>query len=128
MDQKTKLNQNQWRLPFGFLAGPILWALQILVGYGIDSLACTTGNKLPVYLTIALSGLIVLAAAVLAYQAWSSKSDSSFLMATNQAQESALFWSVSGLVISVLFFILILATVITALFLSPCPIITMPLP
>jgi hypothetical protein len=87
-DKKTLNDKDKWRLPFGFLAGPVLWGLQILVGYGLVTVSCTTGNKLPVYLTIALSGLIVLG----------------------------------------LFFLLILATVITAFFLSPCPVITMPLP
>src|ERR1041385_7368463 len=127
-DQKTSNTQNKWRLPFGFLAGPVLWGLQILVGYGLVTVSCTTGNKLPVYLTISLSGLIVLAAAVVTYQAWKSQADDSLLMTTNQAQESALFWTISGFVMSLLFFILILVTVITAFFLSPCPIITMPLP
>jgi hypothetical protein len=127
-DPNIPTQQNKWRLPFGFLAGPILWGLQILVGYGLDTLACTTGNKLPVYLTIALSGLIVLMAAIITYQAWRSEADDSLLMTTNQAEESTRFWSVSGFVISLLFFILILVTAITALFLSPCPIITMPFP
>ena len=126
--QKTLNEENKWRLPFGFFAGPVLWGLQILVGYGLVTISCTTGNKSPVYLTIGLSGLIVLAAAVVTYQAWRSQADDSLLMTTNQAQESAMFWSTSGFVLSLLFFVLILVTVITAFFLSPCPIITMPLP
>ena len=124
----TLNDQNKWGLPFGFFAGPVLWGLQILVGYGLVTVSCTSGNKLPVYLTIALSGLIVLAAAVVSYQAWRSQADDSLLMTTNQAQESTMFWTISGFVMSLLFFILILVTVITAFFLSPCPIITMPLP
>ncbi len=126
--QKTLNHENKWRLPFGFFAGPILWGLQILVGYGLVTVSCTTGNKLPVYITIGLSGLIVLAAAIVTYQAWKSQADDSLLVTTNQAQESVMFWSISGFVLSLLFFILILVTVIAAFFLSPCPIITMPLP
>ena len=126
--QKTLNDDNKWRLPFGFFAGPVLWGLQILVGYGLVTVSCRTGNKLPVYLTIALSGLIVLAAAAVTYQAWKFQSGNSLLMTTNEAQESAMFWTISGFVISLLFFILILVTVMTAFFLSPCPTITMPLP
>ena len=129
MPSKQTLNdKDKWRLPFGLLAGPVLWGLQTLVGYGLVTVSCTTGNKLPIYLTIGLSGLIVLAAAVMTYRAWNSNADDSLLMATSQAQESTAFWSISGFVMSTLFFLLILATVITALFLSPCPVITMPLP
>ena len=127
-NQKTQTNTGKWRLPFGFFAGPILWGLQIIVGYGLVTVSCNIGNKWPVYLTVALSGLIVLAAAVVTYQAWKSRADDSLLIATNQAQESTMFWAVSGFVISTLFFLLILATVVAAFFLSPCPIITMPLP
>jgi hypothetical protein len=126
--QKILKDDNKWRLPFGFFAGPVLWGLQILVGYGLVTVSCTIGNKLPVYLTIGLSGLIALVSAVVTYQAWRVQADDSLLMMTNQPQESALFWSISGFILSFLFFTLILATVITAFFLSPCPIITMPLP
>ena len=127
-DQKPLNNNRRWQLPFGVLAGPILWGLQLLVGYGLASVSCAIGNKLPVYLMIALSALIVLAAAIVAYQAWRAEQGNSLLLATNQVQESRTFWTISGFVMSALFFILILVTGITALFLSPCPIITMPLP
>jgi small-conductance mechanosensitive channel len=127
-NRKITLSQKKWRLPFGFFAGPVLWGLQILVGYGLVAVSCTTGNKLPVYMTIAFSGLIVLAAAILTYQSWNATANDSLLIAANQAQESAPFWVVSGFVMNVLFFILILVTVVAAFFLSPCPIITMPMP
>jgi hypothetical protein len=126
--QKRQFNRNRWQLPFGFFAGPILWGLQILVGYGLVTLACMDGNKLPVYLTVGIAALIVLVAGVLAYQAWNSRAENSILLATDTAQETPVFWAVSGFFVSTLFFLLILVTAITAIFLSPCPIITMPLP
>ena len=126
--QNKQVGRNRWQTPFEFFAGPILWGLQILVGYGLATVACTNGNKLPVYLTIGISALIVLVAGVLAYQAWNSRAQDSILVATDQAQETPMFWAVSGFFMSTLFFLLILATAITAVFLSPCPLITMPLP
>ncbi|MGE5251637.1 MAG: hypothetical protein ACM3QS_15655 [Bacteroidota bacterium] len=127
-DPKTRAHAGNWRLPFGLFAGPALWVLQILIGYGLASAACTTGNTLPVYAIILLSGLVVLAVAILVYREWNSRQDGSPLAAANQAQESPTFWAVSGLFVSAFFFLLILATGVTALFLSPCPVISMPLP
>src|ERR1041385_929204 len=102
--QKTHSNPRRWQLPFGFFAGPILWGLQILVGYGLVSVACYSGNKLPVLLTIAVSGLIVLAGAVVTFQAWNSmrQADNSIWMDSNQAQESSAFWAISGFITSIL--------------------------
>lgn len=127
-EQNTQVKRNRWLLPFGFFAGPILWGLQILAGYGLVTVACTNGNKLPVYLTVGIAALIVLVAGVLAYQSWTRQSDKSMLLATDEAQETRMFWAVSGSLVSTLFFFLILTTAIAAFFLSPCPIITMPLP
>ncbi len=119
-----------WRAPFGFWAGPILWGIQLLAGYGLATVSCTAGNKLPVLLTVGVSGLVVLAAAVIAYQAWRAQPEKaqSIFRETNRADRAATFLAVSGFVMSLLFFLLILATFISDLFLSPCPIITMRLP
>src|SRR5436190_875687 len=117
--QKRTRNLNRWQLPFGFFAGPVLWGLQILVGYGLVSVSCITGNKFPVYLTIGIAAVIVLVAGVFAYQALISSTNNSMLMEANQGQETPIFWSVSGFVMSALFFLLILSTAITAIFLSP---------
>ncbi len=119
-----------WRIPFGFFAGPILWGLQILAGYGLTTVSCNVGSKLPVLILIGICVLIVLAAAIIAYGAWRvwPRKERSIFMETSQADNTSSFLAVSGFVISTLFFLLILATFVTDLFLSPCPIITMPLP
>jgi hypothetical protein len=127
-NQKTEVNRSRWKLPFGFFAGPILWGLEILVGYGLATVACMNGTKWPVYLTAGIAALIVLVAGVVAYQAWTSRTDESIFVKTDQAQDTPMFWAVSGFVVSTLFFLLILTTAVAAFFLSPCPIITMPLP
>ncbi len=127
-NQETQITRSKWRLPFGFFAGPVLWAIQIIVGYGMVTVSCNIGNKLPVYLIVGISALIVLAAAFVAYGAWRSIVDASIWMETNESQDATRFLIVSGFLVSLLFFLLILATFVVAFFLSPCPPITMPLP
>ena len=126
--QNSEVHRNRWQLPFGFFAGPVLWGLQLLVGYGLVTVACTSGNSWFVYLTMGIAALIVLIAGILVYRAWSRRSEDSLLVETDQAQDTRRFWEVSGLAISTLFFLLILATAVAAIFLNPCPLITMPLP
>jgi len=120
------MGRNRWQLPFAFFAGPVLWGLQILIGYGLVTAACISGSSWLVYLMIGIAALIVLIAAILAYRAWPVRSDKSLVLETDQ--ETQTFWAISGFAISTLFFLLILATAVAAFFLSPCPIITMPLP
>ncbi len=119
-----------WRFSFAFFAGPILWGFQILAGYGLVTVSCSIANKWPLYLLIGVSALIVLAAAIVAYGAWQGvpRSEPSMLVEANQARETSTFFAVAGIFVSSLFFIVILATLIADIFLSPCPIITLPLP
>ncbi len=129
-NRAEQVEHGGWRIPFGFLAGPILWGLQILAGYGLTTVACNIAGKLPVYVLTGLCGLIVLAATVVAYGAWRAGpgKERSILMETDDAGRTAAFLSMSGFVMSLLFFLLILATFISDIFLSPCPIITMTMP
>ncbi len=127
-NQETQITRDKWRLPFSFFAGPVLWGLQIIVGYGLVTVSCSIGNKWPVYASVGLSALIVLIAALVALGAWRSVADASIWMETNESQDATRFLIVSGFLVSLLFFLLILATFVAAFFLSPCPLITMPLP
>ncbi len=119
-----------WRFSFAFFAGPILWGLQILAGYGLVTVSCNIANKWPLYLLIGASAVIVLAAAIVAYGAWRNVPGlhHSILVDANQADETSRFLALASLFVSSLFFIVILATLIADIFLSPCPIITLPLP
>ncbi len=127
-NQESQITRSKWRLPFDFFAGPVLWGLQIIVGYGLVTVSCSIGNKWPVYVTVGLSALIVLIAALVALGAWRSVVDASIWMETNESQDATRFLIVSSFLVSLLFFLLILATFVAAFFLSPCPLITMPLP
>jgi hypothetical protein len=125
---QVKTARNRVGLPFGFFGGPVLWALQLIIGYGLVTVARNIGSKWPVLLEIAISGLIVLLASILAFSAWKSMTRDSLLREVDVQQESSNFWAVSGFVVSLLFFLAILTTFVAAFFLSPLPIITMPLP
>ncbi len=119
-----------WRFPFAFFAGPALWGIQILAGYGLTTVSCNVASKVPVLLLIGISSVIVLAAAFIAYGAWRAwpGKERSIFMETGEADGTTTFLAVSSFAVSLLFFLLILATFLTDIFLSPCPIITMPLP
>lgn len=129
-NETQRIEQRGWRIPFGFFAGPLLYGLQLLVGYGLATVACAINNKWPVYTLIGLSALIVLAAALVAYHSWRvwPGSERSIFMEADQSRDTTTFLAVSGFIISLLFFLLILATLVIDVFSSSCPVITMPLP
>ena len=104
--------------------------MQILAGYGLTTVSCSIANKLPVYVLTGVSALIVLGAAIVAHGAWRTwpGEEGSIFMETDRADRTSTFLAVSGFLVSLLFFLLILATFVSDLFLSPCPIISMPLP
>ncbi len=128
--RSQQVEHRGWRVPFGFFAGPVLWGLQIVAGYGLTTVSCSIANKWPLYALIGASGLIVLAAAVVAYSAWRTwpGSERSIFMEADRSEGTSTFLAVSGFVVSLLFFLLILATLAVDIFSSPCPVITMPLP
>ena len=130
MVQESSRNSPDWRLSFGFFGGPILWALQIMVGYGLTPLSCSLGISWPVYLAVFLSALIVLTAGFLAYQSWQAWSDPEGpdLLDVDERTGRREFIGAAGFFHSALFFVLILATGVSALFLNPCPVITLPFP
>lgn len=129
-ERTEQIEHRGWRIPFGFWAGPVLWGLQILAGYGLTSVSCNIRNSLPVLVLVGASGLIALLAALVAYGAWRAWPGSarSIFMGADEVDRTTTFLAASGFIVSLLFFLLILSTFVSDLFISPCPIITMPLP
>ncbi len=119
-----------WRLPFGFLAGILAWALQLLIGYGLTPLACMTGARLPVDLVGAIAALVTLGAGVIATGGWRVATDSGRpdIVDLERGQDRREFVAVAGVFLSSLFLLLILATLIVGLFQNPCPVITQSFP
>ncbi len=117
------------RVSFGFFAGPIAWVLQLIIGYVLSTVACEVGSKLPVYILSALAVLVTLGAGFAAWRSWRGlRPDRPTLTDIDEEHASAEFLAIAGLIISGIFFVLTLLTGVASLFLTACPIITMPLP
>jgi hypothetical protein len=56
---------------FALAAGPVAWALHLLLGYGWASLfACGTGARWPLHLISVAFALVAIAGALLGWSAW----------------------------------------------------------
>jgi len=112
-----------------FFAGPVIWALQLFIGYTLASYACSL-SKIPVYVLGVIMALIVLAAGILAYQSWQrlTAENRPALQDVDELHEWPAFIAVAGFIVSLLFLGLIVVTAVVAFFHNPCPLITMPFP
>lgn len=137
MDQAQANRQNnrvnvpghKFSVPFSFFAGPAAWALQILIGYGLSAQSCIVGNKLSIYILSAAVALIVIASAYLAYRNWREYSRGRQSLTDLEAGIGRQEWvSLAGALLSTMFLLPILMTGVAIIFLSPCPVISMPLP
>ena len=102
--------------------------MQIGIGYGLAPLACNMQTKWPVYMTVFVSAVVVLIASYLSYQSLKATVAEPDLIEVDQLNGTSEFITISSLLINLLFLGFILMTAITALFLSPCPLIAMPFP
>lgn len=119
------------RLPLSVIGGPILWALQLLVGYVLVPVACQRNSNWIILGISIVAALPALAMGLIAYRGWQRYSaETRQLDVTNLDEPMGLgeFFGSAGTLMSTLFFILIAATAVYSLFLNPCPIITMPFP
>ncbi len=129
-NETRSTEQHGWQIRFGFFAGPVLWGLQLLVGYGLAAVSCNLGDKRPEYILLGISVLIVLAAAIVVDGAWrrSPGYPGSIFTGPVHSHDALTFLAVSSFIVSLLLFLLIVATLAVDILSSPCPIITMPLP
>lgn len=119
-----------WRGAYAFFGGPLAWALELLIGYGLTSVACSAQNKLAVYILAGLALLVALGAGWIAYRAWRALAPAGgpALAELDASQGRGQFVAMSGFLLSVLFFGLVVVIAGFSIFLGPCPIITMPFP
>jgi hypothetical protein len=116
-------------LPLAFFAGPFAWGMQLFVGYGLSAQSCAAGTKLWNYAVIALAGLIILVPTGLAYRDWYRFADGrGMFLETEGTLGRQQFMQISTALIGTIFFLLVLMTGGTMIFLSPCPVISQPLP
>jgi hypothetical protein len=119
------------RLPFSVISGPVIWALQLGIGYVLVPVACQRNSNWMVLAISIVAAVPALVMGSIAYRSWQRYS-----AGNQQTKETSLdepeglgeFFGSAGSLMSALFFILIAATAFYSLFLSPCPVITMPFP
>jgi hypothetical protein len=128
---QAQVNQprSSFVLPFSFFAGPAAWALQILIGYVLSTLACQSGSKVWIYILSAAVALIVIVSGFLAFRTWRDYARGRQALTDMEADISRQEWvALAGTLLSTMFLLPILMTGIGIIFLNPCPVITMPMP
>ena len=117
---------------FGVAAGPILWAVHLVLSYGLVSLACTWG-----FFNFTVSGIagivvvltaltivfavVVLYAGILARRNHSEIEERGTLR--GRVEERHHFLATSGMLLSGLFFVVIVVSLIPAFVLGPCSVV-----
>jgi hypothetical protein len=109
---------------FGILAGPAAWALQVLIGYGAEEIACSAGSQTSELLGIGIHPWIVathilliavtLVAGVVSSYCWRGTKPEA------TTGDRARWMALTGLMVSVLFLIVLAAGFFPSLFLSTC--------
>lgn len=121
---------------FGVLAGPIVWSLYFLAGYGLSEVACRlrllespmmglTALSLLILLLTLVALIVTLSAGFVAYRNWrhvnrAGLSSSSAAGSHRLDRDSGQFMALAGLMLSALFSFLILVTGLPVLVLHPC--------
>ncbi|MFW6098260.1 MAG: hypothetical protein ACOC9Z_09285 [Chloroflexota bacterium] len=120
------------QLWFGVAAGPILWAIQLVVVYALVSLACNwrffsfTLLGVPgivvilTTVTLVLSA-IVLYAGLLSWHNWRVIQEEEH--AHGRREERHYFLAYSGVLLSALFLLVMLVSLIPAFVLGPCAVV-----
>ncbi|MHB8627471.1 MAG: hypothetical protein ACYDBJ_13950 [Aggregatilineales bacterium] len=111
----------------GMLSGPTLWAIQIGIGYALVPPACSTGSKLPLFALAAITGVLTFIAGAVAWQQWQLATRNRLMDLDDPTMPRSFLGSL-GVCMSLLFLLLILATGIVTILLSPCPLLTMTVP
>ena len=115
----TTAPANALSLWAGILAGPFAWFLQMQVSYALVPWACATGHLVVLHLTTLGGMLIAAAGALIAWREW-RRVGSEWPKGAGGPQMRSRFMAVLGLLISILFFLVILAQGIPSFILNPC--------
>jgi hypothetical protein len=113
---------------FGVLAGPAAWSVEIIVGYGVEEIACSTGTvgeeiegigvePIIVLLTLFL-GAVTAAAGLLAFGCLRRLKASRSTAAEGRAE----WMAIAGIATSAIFLVLILVNLFSVVFLGVCEV------
>jgi hypothetical protein len=119
------------RLPLSVISGPIIWAVELMVGYVLVPVACQKSSNWILLVLGIVTAVPTVVMGLIAYRGWKHyATDTRQPDVANLDAEEGLgeFLGSAGTLVSLLFFILIAATAIYGFCLSPCPVITMPFP
>jgi hypothetical protein len=103
----------------GLLGGPVVWALDLQVAYWLVYHACHTNNMVPLYVETVLAMTLCVVPFVVALRMYRR-----FPEANRQGQHAddrARFMALTGMGLSVLFFVVLIAAAVPRLVLTPCP-------
>lgn len=107
------------RLWYAILGGPAAWTAHLLVSYGFVYVACGTGWIFLLYLTTLVAATMALGAGVVAWRIWRpSHHGEQALRLRSVARQG--FMGFLGLLMSILFFVIILVEGVPPLVLGPC--------
>jgi len=114
-------------LALGVLGGPILWGIQMVVGYALVPLSCSSGSKVSLYILATVTAVLTVSTGILAWRQWQLATDNRWQEFDKPRLPQSFLGSL-GVITSLLFLLIIVMTGLANLFLSPCPVITMMAP
>jgi len=103
----------------GGLAGPLAWFLHQQVSYGLATLNCAATATLVLHAMTAVALLIALAGAGIAWMSW-RRTGGEWPARSDGTVARSRFMALGGLLLSALFFLVIVAQGLPNFFLSPC--------
>jgi len=101
------------------LGGPLVWLIYMEVGYALTPLACAGQNKTAISMTLIAALAITLAIALLAWRSWRLAADGVPDRET-RALDRSRFMALSGLGLSALSLLAVLASAIPIYLLGAC--------
>jgi hypothetical protein len=107
----------QFAIWFGFLGGVLAWIAHLFVAYAAVPLACETGLEIVLYATVVVTVLVALAATLVAWRGWSrTREDPNGDIIMQRTK----FLTLSGLLMSGLFLLVIIAQSSPIFLNGPC--------
>lgn len=103
----------------GMLAPPLAWALHLQTSYSLAYFLCDTGWEFTLHVVGAVSLSIVIVAGVIAWRSW-RLAGPTWEARGGRPVDRSRFMAASGVLLSVFFFLTVVAQWIPTLLISPC--------